>query len=452
MQKFDLLAIGSGPAGSRVASKCAEAGWNVAMVESRQYGGTCALRGCNPKKVFVHAAEVIDAARRSNGRLCDAGDIKINWADLQKFKKTFVEDIPKNSRSKFDGKGITTFLGEPKFLRPTQLSIGDEKVEAKHILIATGARPRTLNIDGEDLVTTSDEFMNLGTLPKRVVFIGGGYISFEFAHVAARAGASVTILERGERPLKTFEASCVDMLVRKSRELGIVIKTDASVERVEESGGGKHVTYQTDGQTKTIEADLVVHGAGRTPNLDGLDLEKGRVDFDEQKGVAVDPYLRSKSNPAVIAAGDCAATGSAALTPIANAEGDAVVNNLIGEKQAEPSYGTVPAVVFTVPALASVGLTESAAEDQGMDFKVVEADISDWGSIRKVCESTAGYKVLVDNRTDQILGAHMIGPGAADMINLFALAMKLKAKTDDLKSILFAFPTFSSNIQQMVSG
>lgn len=452
MKEFDLLVLGSGPTGSRVATKCAEAGWNVALVESRQFGGTCALRGCNPKKVFVHAAEVVDAARRSDGKLCDAGGVKINWPDLQRFKKSFTDGIPQNSRSRFESKGITTFLGSPKFISPTEVLIGDEKVTSANILVATGARPRPLNIDGEDLVTTSDAFMNLETLPKRVVFIGGGYISFEFAHVAVRARASVTILERGQRPLKTFEINCVDMLAEKSRELGMTIETNSAVQRIEKSNDGLEVTFDNNGKTATIETDLVVHGAGRTPNLDGLDLEKGEVDFDEQKGVIVDSCLRSKSNPAVIAAGDCAASGSPALTPVANAEGYAVVNNLLKEKQAEPSYGPVPAVVFTIPAMASVGLTESAANDLGKDFKVIDADISKWGSVRKVCESTAGYKVLIDKQSEQILGAHVIGPGAADIINLFALAIKLNAKLADLQSTLFAFPTFTYNVRQMVSG
>ena len=451
MKKFDLLVLGAGPAGGRVASKCAQAGWDVALVESRKFGGTCALRGCNPKKVFVHAAEVVAAAKRSDGKLCDAGDIAINWKDLQAFKQTFVQDIPENSREKFDKKGITTYLASPRFISPTQIQIGDEAVEAKHIVIATGAKPRELDFEGAEHLVKSDQFMNLEDLPERIVFVGGGYISFEFAHVAARAGAKVTVVERGKRPLKTFDAGAVVQLVKKSRGLGIDVRTETSVSSVKKNGDGSmSVAIESDGEVGSIEADMVVHGAGRTPNFDGLDLEAGNVEFDQESGIIVDECLRSKSNSIVLAAGDCAGSDVAALTPTANAEGYAVVQTLLSDDKTEPFYGPVPAVAFTIPAISSVGLTEEQAKEKGIDFKVNEEDISEWGSVRKVCESVAWYKTLIDESTGKIIGAHLIGPGAAETINLFAVAMRAGLTVDDIQELSLAFPTNGYNIRQMV--
>ncbi len=451
MKKFDLLVIGSGPAASRVSDKCAEEGWSVAIAESRKFGGTCALRGCNPKKVFVRAAEVVDAARRSDGKLCNAGGIAVNWPDLMKFKRSFTDDIPNNSRESFEGKGIRTYLGSPKFVSPTQLTIGDETIEPKHVLIATGAKPRPLEIEGEDLVTLSDQFMELQELPKSIVFIGGGYISFEFAHVAARADSKVTILERENKPLGQFEQSIVDRLVQKSEQLGVTISTNAAVKKVEQFADGKlNVTYEKNGKADSIIVDLVVHGAGRVPSLDELDLETGNVEFDSQRGVIVDEFLRSTSNSIVHAAGDCAATDVAPLTPTANAEAFTVAKNLLGNAKATVSYGPVPAVVFTVPPLASVGLTEEQARKQEKKYRVEEGDMSNWGSVKKVCESTAAFKILIEKETDHILGVHLIGPGAAEAINLFAVAMKFDIAASELKSVLMAFPTFTSDIRQMI--
>ena len=451
MKKVDLLVIGTGPAGGRVAKKCAEAGWDVAIAESREFGGTCALRGCNPKKVLVHAAEVVDAARRSAGKLCDVDDIKINWSQLIEFKQSFVKDIPKNSREKYEDKGIKTYLGSPRFISETQLVIEEETIEPKHVLIATGSKPRPLGIDGEEHVITSDEFLNLSDLPKRVVFIGGGYISFEFAHVAIRADSEVTILQRGERPLAGFDEDVVAHLVRKSNELGMQIHTNATATAIKKDASGQlTVAFEIDGKPETMEADLVVHGAGRVPNLEELDLEKGNVEFDTSKGVIVDDYLRSRSNPMVLAAGDCAATSAAALTPTASAEGYAAEQTLLTGTDTEANYGPVPAVAFTVPPIASVGLTEVQAKEQNRKFRVSESDISDWGSVRKVCETVGYYKVLIDESSDEIIGAHLIGPGSGETINLFTVAMRAKLAAKDLPSLSLAFPTFSYNIRQMV--
>ncbi|MCL4110397.1 UNVERIFIED_CONTAM: hypothetical protein GTU68_025409 [Idotea baltica] len=195
---------------------------------------------------------------------------------------------------------------------------------------------------------------------------------------------------------------------------------------------------------------MVVHGAGRIPAVDGLNLEAGEVEFTEH-GIEVNDYLQSISNPNVFAAGDVVATKQPKLTPVANQQGRTISRNLLaGENKHLPDYGVVPRIVFTIPPLAAVGLTEEQAGQQGLDFELREGDMSTWGSVRKVCGTCAAYKILVDNGTDQILGAHLLGPHAADCINLFALAMKFGLTATNIKSTLFAFPTFSSDIRNML--
>ncbi len=451
MRSFDLFVIGSGPSGGRVAMKCAESGLNVAIAESRMFGGNCALRGCNPKKVFVHAAEIVDAARRGNGKLCNVGDIKIDWANLLKWKNTFTQPVPQSSVEKFKDAGITTIEGCPKFISENVLDVDGTHFSAQNILIATGGKPAELDFEGSQYLTLSDQFMDLESLPRRVVFVGGGYISMEFATVARHADCDVTVLQRGERILTGFDAFTVEKLVEKAADIGIAIQCSVEVTGVKSLDDGSfEVSYQRDGEAQTVTADLVVHGAGRVPNLDGLDLEKGNVQFDRRKGVSVDEYLRSSSNPIVFAAGDCAATDKARLTPTANQQGFAIATTISQNAPQIPDYGPIPKVAFTVPPIAAVGLAETQASEAREDFSVESGDMSLWGSVRKVCESHAAYKIIICNKTDKILGAHIFGPAASEMINLFAVAMRGEMTARDLKSTLLAFPTFTSNIRQMV--
>src|SRR5215469_1147065 len=197
--QFDLVAIGTGAAASAAAYKCRKAGWQVAVVDSQPFGGTCQLRGCDPKKVLVGAGVLIDAMRRMSSKGIKSDGAHIDWPKLMRFKRTFTDPAPQRTEDGFRKAGIKTFHGTASFTGPNTLQVGTDLLEAKHVLIATGAKPRRLNIPGEELLTTSDQFLELDSLPTRVVFIGGGYISFEFAHLSARAGSQVTILHRGEQ-------------------------------------------------------------------------------------------------------------------------------------------------------------------------------------------------------------------------------------------------------------
>jgi len=298
-------------------------------------------------------------------------------------------------------------------------------------------------------LTTSERFLELDELPNSIVFVGGGYISFEFAHLAARAGAKVRILHRGDRPLIGFDPDLVDQLVEATRSLGIEVHLGTSVDGIEMIGDHLAVVGSNKGGRFTFEAEMVVHGAGRVPDIDDMALETGGVQR-SPKGVLVNQFLQSTSNPSVYAAGDAAATNGPPLTPIASVEGAAVARNLLEGNTITPDYVGVPSVVFTVPALASVGLSEEDARGQGLKFRVNLQETSEWQSSRRVGASVSGAKVLVEEGSSRILGAHLLGPHAEEVINLFSLAIRTGATADDLGALPYAFPTSSSDVSSMV--
>jgi glutathione reductase (NADPH) len=465
--KFDVVVIGTGVAASTVAHKCRSAGWKVAVIDSRPFGGTCALRGCDPKKVLVGAAEVIDMNKRMKGKgVKTFGVTAIDWQELMRFKRTFTEPVPESREKSFHKAGIVTFHGKARFTGSTTIKVGNnESLEGRYILIAAGAKPVKLNIPGEQYLTTSDQFLELDKLSDQIVFVGGGYISFEFAHMAARAGAkAVTIVHRGTRPLENFDLDLVNMLVERTRNLGINVILETEVKSIKKndsssSAGKKFVVNiapkgggdddEVKKKERSIEADRVVHSAGRTPEIEDLELEKAGVEY-EKKGVKVNDHLQSISNPAVYAAGDCAASGGLPLTPIASYDGRIVADNLLETNKVAVDYKGTPSVVFTIPPLASVGLSEENARKMGLKFKANHSSTSEWYSSRRINESHSGFKVLIEEGTDRILGAHLLGPHADEVINIFAMAIRLELKASDLRKALWSYPTNTSDIIYML--
>ena len=448
-RKFDLVAIGTGSGASAVASRCRSAGWQVAVVDSRPFGGTCALRGCDPKKVLVGAAEAVDWARRMNGKGIHAEKLQIEWQELMRFKRSFTEPVPKNREEGFAKAGITAFHGRARFVGPSTVQVGTEVLEGRYVVIAAGQKPADLKIPGTEHLTTSEKFLELNELPKRILFIGGGYIAFEFAHVAARAGSQVTIVHRGARPLPRFDPDLVDQIVERTRELGVDVQLGTQAEGIVKGSGYFIVRAAASGQKRTFEADMVVHAAGRVPEIDDMNLDVAGVEWDSQ-GVKVNEFLQSVSNPSVYAAGDAAASGGPPLTPVASYEGVIVAANLLKGNHEKPNFLGIPTVVFTIPPLGSVGLSEREAREQGLKFRVKKEMTSSWYSSRRVGETYSGFKVLVEEGTDRILGAHLLGGQAEEVISLFAVAMRSGMRAVDLKHMLFAYPTHGSDLPYML--
>ncbi len=399
--------------------------------------------------MLVGAAEVIDWINRMKEKGIISEGTEIDWSALMRFKRTFTESVPKGTEQGFASAGIATFHGRALFIDQTAIKVGDDTLKARHVLIATGAHPANLAIPGEDYLTTSDQFLELEELPGRIVFVGGGYISFEFAHVAARAGAQVWILHRGARPLAGFDPDLVNQLLQAMQEIGIDVQLNIAVQAIEKDS--RHlIVHASRGDTKQVfKADLVVHGAGRVPEIGDLDLEKAGIDY-EKRGVSVNEYLQSVSNSAVYAAGDAAASGGLPLTPVASMEGGVAAANLLEGNHHNPEYTAVPTVAFTVPPLASVGLQEATARRQGLKFKTNRADTSGWYSSRRVGMKYSGYKVLVEEESNRILGAHLLGLHAEEVINLFTMAIQFGLRADDLKKVRYSYPSHSDDISYMV--
>ena len=449
-KQFDLVVLGTGAGAAAVVTRCREAGWSVAVVDSRPYGGTCALRGCDPKKALVEIAGAVDAVRRLRGKGV-AGEVQVRWSDLMRFKRSFTEPVPAARERALDEAEVATLHGVARFVGPTSLEVGGERIEAKHVHIATGAKPVDLPIPGKEHLTTSDAFLELDELPRRIVFLGSGFIAFEFAHVAASAGAQVVMLERLEQPLAGFDPDLVTILAERTRSMGVDLRVGTTVESIERGGQGALLVRAKADQGRgpvELEADMVVHSAGRVPKLDKLNLQAAGVQHDE-RGVLVNEYMQSVSNPAVYSAGDVV-QGGLALTPVASFEAHVAAANLLEGNHRKVEYPPIPSVVFTLPSLASVGMLEAEARSKGFELRVNHAITSSWYSSRRLGEEYSGYKILTEERTGKILGAHLLGPRAEEVINVFAMAMRCGMTSRELKKGIFAYPTLGSDIPYML--
>ena len=402
--EFDLIVLGAGTGGNGVARMAVQAGWNVASVDPLPYGGTCALRGCDPKKMLVAVTEGVDWVNNLKGKGLEA-DVSVNWPDMIAFKRTFTDVMPPRIEAGLKNAGITTLHGEARFTGPDTIEINGQLLRSLNFHIATGARPMTLNIPGEDLLTTSTDFLALPEKPQRIAFVGGGFIAMEFAHIANRAGAAeVTVLEMMKRPLGNFDPDLVNLLVEATEDLGIDLKTEAKVLSIEESGKTFVVTYESPSGKEQI----------------------------------------------IFAAGDCADSGPN-LTPVSANEARIAGKNLLaGKDERAVNYPPIPSVVFTLPQLATVGLSEAAAREQNLAFDVHFEKTDDWYSSLRVGAKRTAFKVLVEKETGLILGAHLMGPGAEEQINLFAMAMGTGIPANKIKGMIFAYPSYASDIGSMV--
>ena len=447
-KSYDVVVLGSGNAGMGVAGVAREAGKSVAVIESRDPGGTCPLRGCVPKKVLVGAAQVLHQIDIAGDHHIEVGPPRLDWAKLIEREREFVDGVPAMFRDSLEGRGIDLYDGPARFTGANEITVGDTVLNAGKIVIATGSTPRTLPIPGAGHMITSDDLLEDPALPGSLVFIGGGVIALEFGHVLARAGTRVTILEAMDRLLPRMDEDAVEQLRGESERIGIEILTGVDVQKIAAAGDAFEVHFEHGGEVKILPAERIANGAGRVPDVDGLDLAAGGIEHDGTR-IAVDEHLRSVSNPDVYVAGDALWT-SPQLSPVATYEGRLVGRHIVDGDGDVPDYGAIPANVFTVPALASVGLSEAEATEKGLAFAAKTNDMTTWRSARTHAETVAWSKVLVEDGSGRILGAHMVGHGAEEVIHLFAFAIKHGIAAAELASGVYAYPTFTSDIKFLV--
>ncbi len=435
-------------AGMTIANKCASKGLSVGITDELPYGGTCALRGCDPKKVIIGATEVRDFAKRLKGKGIDTIP-DINWKDIMAFKQTFVDEMPRKIEKGYKKNGIDTFHSSATFINENTLRIGKDTIQADKVVIASGSKPKVLDFEGGQLAQTSTDFLNLKELPQSLLFIGGGYIAFEFANIAARSGAEVTIVHRGKRPLENFDRDIVKHLVAATRNLGIKLVLETEVSKIESKDGHYITTGISDGKETNYKSTAVFNSAGRPPAIFDLELEKAGISF-SKNGIVVNEYLQSPSNANVYAAGDAAESIGLPLTPIAVLEGHVVASNIIKGNQKKVNYPPMPSVVFTLPTMATIGLLEDEAKEKGYDINVNFEKVDNWFNARRLNVDEYAFKTIIDKNNNTILGAHLIGPHCEETINLFAMAIKTKMTISDLRTMIFSYPTMASDLTYML--
>ena len=445
---FDLFVIGAGSGGVRASRIAAGHGARVAVAEEYRVGGTCVIRGCVPKKLLVygaHFAEDLDDARRFGWQIEGK---RFDWATLRDNVAAEVDRLNGLYQNTLDNNRVTTLPGHARIIDPHTVDVAGTRHTAGTILVATGARPFVPDVPGAEHGITSNEVFHLPELPRRMVIAGAGYIATEFAGVFHELGTDVTVINRSDTILRGWEPALADRLLQISVAKGINFKLNCRLERVERLENGLRLHF-TDG--KSIETDVLLWALGRVPNLDGLGLEEVGVAVNHMKGsgggaIAVDAENRT-SVPSIFAVGDV--TDRVQLTPVAIREGHAFADRQFGGKPWTVDYAAIPSAVFSNPPLGSVGMTEAEARNAYGQVRVYTADFRPMKNVLAGRNERALYKLIVDASTDRVVGAHMIGPDAPEILQAVAIAVKAgltKAQFDDTMAL---HPTMSEELVLM---
>jgi glutathione reductase (NADPH) len=442
VRTYDFVAIGGGNAGLTAASGVAGAGHRTALIDRGPVGGLCSLNGCNPKKVLVRSTELLDEIRHAEKFGIEVAAPSVNWPRVIDRKESFTGNVTETTESSLKEQGIDLIKGTPRFHSRNVLEVNGEQIEAGAVVIATGSYPRPLKFEGAELVKTSNDILALRDVPARLAIIGAGVVAFEFGQVFARLGSRVTLLTPGKQALGGEDEEMVDALVEFSRGLGMEIIFQARIQSARREGETVALEFEAEGRTHRTEADFVLNAAGRVPSIDDLALDRAEVETDK-RGVVVNDFLRSTTNPQVFAAGD--AHGRLQLSPVASYEGRVVAKNFLEGDTERVSYAAIPRAIYTVPPLASVGLTEAEARKLPLEVAVTRSNMEGW-KVYAIIEGgqAARAKIITEAASGRILGAHIFGASAGENINFFALAMKADVKADEIKNMVFAYPTLAS--------
>ena len=444
MADFDLFVIGAGSGGVRAARVSAACGARVAIAEEHKVGGTCVIRGCVPKKLLVygaHFAEDLDDAAMFGW---DVPEKRFDWQVLRDNVLAEVSRIEGAYTDTLTNHDVTIFHERAELTGPNSIRLaGGKEITAEKVLIATGATPLMPRVEGIEHAISSNEVFHLDELPKRIVIAGGGYIANEFAGIFHQFGTHVTLVNRSDVILRQYDQQIVDRLIQISLRKGIDFKFHATIDKIESRDGLLHVSMSG---CDDIQADQILFAVGRKPNTTSLGLEAAGVETGEKGQIKVDADNRTNV-PSIFAVGDV--TDRIQLTPVAIREGQAFADTFFGKKASQVDYNCVPSAVFSHPPLAGVGMTEGQARNKLGQVKTYTSDFRAMKNVLAGRNERSLYKLVVDGATDEIVGIHMIGPDAPEILQAAAVAIKGKLKKADFDATVALHPTMAEELVLM---
>ncbi|MBX8501866.1 glutathione-disulfide reductase [Pseudomonas lijiangensis] len=442
---FDLFVIGAGSGGVRAARFAAGFGARVAVAESRYLGGTCVNVGCVPKKLLVYGAHYSEDFEQAKGFGWSLGEAQFDWATLIANKDREINRLNGIYRNLLVNSGVTLLEGHARITGPQRVEINGQSYSAERILIATGGWPQVPDVPGREHAITSNEAFYLKELPKRVTVVGGGYIAVEFASIFNGLGADTTLLYRGDLFLRGFDGGVRAHLHEELVKRDMNVRFNSDIEGIEKQADGSLLLSLKDGSS--LETDCVFYATGRRPMLDNLGLESVNIKLDERGYIEVDEHYQS-SEPSILAIGDV--IGGVQLTPVALAEGMAVARRLFKPEQYRPvDYNHIPTAVFSLPNIGTVGLTEEDAIKAGHQVQIFESRFRPMKLTLTDVQEKTFMKLVVDAQTDRVLGCHMVGPDAGEIVQSLAIALKAGATKQIFDDTIGVHPTAAEEFVTM---
>ncbi|MGF7153080.1 glutathione-disulfide reductase [Novosphingobium gossypii] len=439
---YDLFTIGAGSGGVRASRVAAAHGARVAVAEEFRVGGTCVIRGCVPKKMLVYAAHFAEDLEDAKHFGWDVGEPRFDWKTLRDNVLGDVDRLNGLYTQTLDNNKVEIFHERAVITGPNEVTLASgEKKTAKHILIATGARPHVPSCPGHEHGITSNEAFHLDAIPRRVLIAGAGYIANEFAGIFHQFGAKVTLINRSDQILRGYDESVRDRLLQISLIKGLEFRFNANFEKIDKQDDGSLLVHMSNHEP--LEVDCVLFATGRVPNIEGLGLDDVGVKLTDKGAIEVDENSRT-SVPSIYAVGDV--TDRVQLTPVAIREGQAFADSVFGGKPTTVDYACIPSAVFSHPPIAGVGLTEAQATQQFGSAKVYTSDFRPMKNVLAQRNERSLYKMVCHPETDKVLGIHMIGPDAPEIMQLAAVAVKAGLSKADFDATVAIHPTMSEEM------
>jgi glutathione reductase (NADPH) len=442
---YDLFVIGGGSGGVRAARIAAGHGAKVAIAEEYRFGGTCVIRGCVPKKLLVYASRFRDEIEDAAGFGWTLEEPTFDWRTLIANKDAEIARLEGLYRAGLERAGATPLKGRAELVDPhtVVLQPGGQRISAGYILVATGGRPVVPNVPGAGHAITSNEAFHLEKLPKSILIVGGGYIAVEFAGIFAGLGVATTLLYRGPKILRGFDEELRDILTQELFKRGIEVKCNAEIAAIEKDRSHSTVTLKDGG---TLETGLVMYATGRSPNTAGMGLEAAGVTVGKGGEVLVDPYSRTSAEH-IYAVGDV--TNRVNLTPVAIREGHAFADTVFGSKPTAVEHELVPTAVFSTPEIGTVGLPEHVARERHPRLDVYKARFRPLKHTLSGRDEVMFMKLLVDGESGRVVGCHVLGADAAEIVQMAAIALKLKATKADFDATVALHPSAAEELVTM---